>query len=250
MTGTVISLDAPSGSSRRLVLKLYRPDPSEPDSAGREARILELLAPTGLPVPRVVAMDREGTETTWPALLMTRLPGRRRFRPRDVRSWLEGMARLAARIHSAPVALDALPAYGLWAADDPLPLPQWWTKPEVWRAAVEVFRGPAPDEPVTFIHRDFHPGNILWKGRRPSAIVDWLHGCRGPVAVDVAHCRLNLWLDLGGEVADEWLRVVGGVHHRYWDIADALTWSVDPSVEGTRRARRYESFITAAVQEY
>ena len=248
ITGAVVALNASARVASRFVLKLYRPDPSEPDSAGREARILELLAPTDLPVPRVIAVDRDGTDAVWPALLMTRMPGRRRFRPREVGAWLEGMARLAARIHSAPVALDALPAYGLWGADDPLPMPVWWTKPDVWKAAAEVFRGPAPDEPVTFIHRDFHPGNVLWKGRRPSAIVDWLHGCRGPVAVDVAHCRLNLWLENGRAVADAWLEVAGTNHHPYWDIADALSWSVDPEVDGVRRARRYESFITRAVE--
>ena len=116
-------------------------------------------------------MDREGTDTVWPALLMTRMPGRRRFRPRDVGPWLEGMARLAARIHSAPVTPEALPAYRLWGADDPLILPDWWSKPAVWKAAVEVFRGQAPAEPATFIHRDFHPGNVLWKGRRPASVV-------------------------------------------------------------------------------
>ena len=80
----VLTLDAMRQSRQRLVLKLYRPDPSEPDSAAREARILETLAPHGLPVPRLVAIDREGTDSVWPALLMTRLPGRRRFRPREV----------------------------------------------------------------------------------------------------------------------------------------------------------------------
>ena len=247
MTGAVVALDAIARGGHRFVLKLYRPDPSEPDSAGREARILELLAPTDLPVPRVVALNREGTATVWPALLMTRMPGRRRFRPREVTPWLEGMARLAARVHSAPVPLDALPAYRLWGADDPLPLPGWWTKPDVWKAAVQVFRGPAPAEPLTFIHRDFHPGNVLWKGRRPSGIVDWLHGCRGPVAVDVAHCRLNLWLDNGSAVADAWLKLMGGAHHPYWDIADALSWIPDPKVDGLRRARRFESFIVESV---
>ncbi len=247
MTGAVVALDASARNAHRLVLKLYRPDPSEPDSAGREARILELLTPTDLPVPRVVAMDREGSGTVWPALLMTRMPGRRRFRPREVGPWLEGMARLAARIHSAPVLFDALPAYRLWGADDPLPLPDWWSKPDVWKVAVEVFRGQAPPEPVTFIHRDFHPGNVLWKGRRPSGIVDWLHGCRGPVAVDVAHCRLNLWLDLGRDVADAWLELVGRAHHPYWDIADAMSWVPDPSRDGPRRCRRFESFIFEAV---
>lgn len=247
MTGAVVAFDASAHSAHRFVLKLYRPDPSEPDSAGREARILEMLAPIDLPAPRVIALDREGTDTVWPALLMTRMPGRRRFRPLEAGPWLEGMARLAARIHSAPVSLDALPAYCLWGADDPLPVPQWWSKPEVWETAVAVFRGPAPAEPMTFIHRDFHPGNVLWKRRRLSAIVDWLHGCRGPVAVDVAHCRLNLWLDLGRDVADRWLEVIGSAHHPYWDIADALSWVPDPAIDGMRRARRFESFIVDAV---
>ena len=245
ITGTVIAFDAPP---RRLVLKLYRPDPSEPDSAGREAKMLELLAPTGLPVPRVVAMDREGTDSGWPALLMTRMPGRRRFRPRDVRAWLDGMARLALRVHMAAVPLDVLLPYRHWVSE-PLERPPWWSDPGVWRAAVEIFRAPAPEEPVTFIHRDFHPGNVLWKGKRPSALVDWLHGCRGPVSVDIAHCRLNLWLDNGAAVADAWLEACDAVsHHPYWDIADALSWSLDAATAGLRYVRRFEAFVTAAVR--
>lgn len=250
ITGAVIAFDVPP---RRLVLKLYRPDPSEPDSAGREAKILELLAPTGLPVPRLVALDREGTDTVWPALLMTRMPGRRRFRPREMRPWLDRLARLALGIHRAEVPLDALPAYRHWV-EEPLERPRWWTRPDVWDAALEIFRGPAPDEPSTFIHRDFHPGNVLWKGARPSAIVDWLHGCRGPIGVDIAHCRLNLWRDLGREAADAWVEAYHAVHpeaqrhNSYWDIEDALSWIPDPAIDGVRIARRYEAFITAAVE--
>lgn len=249
MTGAVIAFDAP----RRLVVKIYRPDPSEPDSAGREARLLGLLAPTGLPAPAVVAMDREGTDTVWPALLMTRLPGRRRYHPRDVRPWLGGLARLAARIHGTAVPLEALPAYRHWV-EEPLRRPKWWQRREVWDAAVECFHAPAPDEPSVFIHRDFHPGNVLWKGLRPSAIVDWMHGCRGPVGVDVAHCRLNLWLDNGRAAADEWVDAYAAAnpsapaHHPYWDIADALSWIPDPEVDGKRRASRYEAFVSVAVE--
>jgi len=166
--------------------------------------MLELLAPTGLPVPRLVAIDREGTDTGWPALLMTRMPGRRRFRPRDVTSWVDGLARLALRVHTAAVPLDVLPPYRHWVSES-LERPAWWSDAGVWSAAVEIFRGPAPQEPLAFIHRDYHPGNVLWKGKRPSGLLDWLHGCRGPVSVDVAHCRLNLWLDNGAAVADAWL---------------------------------------------
>lgn len=254
MTGTVIACDAPDHPARRLVLKLYRPDPTEPDSAGREARILELLAPSGLSVPSVVAMDREGTDTVWPALLMTRMPGRRRFRPRELRPWLEGLARLAARIHSTPLPLAALPRYQTWGLEEPLELPAWWRDAAVWSTAVEVFRGPMPEEPLTFIHRDFHPGNVLWKGTRPSGIVDWLHGCRGPVVVDVVHCKLNLWRDNGRAVAEAWVDAYRGANpeappfHPYWDIADALSWVPDPAVDGEKVARRHEAFITEAVE--
>jgi Ser/Thr protein kinase RdoA (MazF antagonist) len=253
-TGSVTALEMRDGRGRRrwLVLKVYRPDPSEPDSAWREAHILELLAATDLPVPRVEALDRDGAACGMPALLLTRMPGRRRMRPRRLRPWLADLARLAERIHTSPVPHDALPAYQAWDLDEPRPLPGWWSDPRTWPHAVEVFRGPAPHERSTFIHRDFHPGNVLWGGERVSAIVDWLHGCRGPVAVDVAHCRLNLWLDLGRNAADAWLDACGrlGSHHPYWDIVDAMSWVPDPSVDGARRARRYEEFITAALRRF
>ena len=45
------------------------------------------------------------------------------------------MARLTARIHSAPVPIDALPDYRLWGAEDPLGLPAWWTNADVWKVA-------------------------------------------------------------------------------------------------------------------
>jgi Ser/Thr protein kinase RdoA (MazF antagonist) len=255
ITGMVLTLDAMRQSRQRLVLKLYRPDPSEPDSAAREARILELLAPHGLLAPRLIAIDREGTDSAWPALLMTRLPGRRRFRPRELGSWLDGLARMAARIHALPVPLDGLPAYRPWGPGDALERPAWWSSPaEVWSQAVAVFRGPAPEEPHVFIHRDFHPGNVLWKGRRASGIVDWLHGCRGPRSVDAAHCRINLWLDHGGGMADLWLDAFRAndpaaphEHNPYWDIADALGMVPDPAVDGWRGVRRYEAFVSAAV---
>src|SRR4029077_178693 len=61
-TGIVTALDVEDGRGRkrRLVLKLYRPDPGEPDSAWREAHILELLAASDLPVPRVGGVGRGG----------------------------------------------------------------------------------------------------------------------------------------------------------------------------------------------
>ncbi|HKV87832.1 MAG TPA: aminoglycoside phosphotransferase family protein [Candidatus Dormibacteraeota bacterium] len=254
-TGSVMAIEAGDGRRRRhrFVLKLYRPDPSEPDSAWREAHILEQLAPTDLPVPRIVAMDRDGAHAGCPALLMTRLGGRILKRPRGLSSWLEAMACLALRIHRLPIPQASLPRYEVWGLDEPLEVPWWWRSPEVWRAAVEIFRGPIPDEPPCFIHRDLHAANVLWSGSSLSGVVDWLHGCWGPASADLAHCRLNLWLDTSPAAAQVFLdgyrrldRDMGPYNH-FWDIADALSWHVDPRRDGWRFARRWELFIATAV---
>jgi len=255
-TGLVVALDMreAKGKKLRAVLKLYRPDGSEPDSALREARILQLLAATDLPVPRVVAIDHDIDDAGWPALLMTRLPGQRRMRPRSQGPWLVELAKLARRIHALALPSEALPRYRPWGLDDPLPVPDWWADRDVWLRAVDIFHGPAPEEPLVFIHRDFHPGNVLWIDAKPSAVVDWLHGCLGPASVDVAHCRLNLWLDIGPEAANGLLnayRAIGqesAPYHPYWDIADAMSWRIDLELGGVARARRYESFVATAVQ--
>jgi len=234
MTGNVFALD--TSDRRSLVLKLYRQDRHEPDSAWREAHILDLLADRTLPAPGAVAVDRDGESCGWPALLMTRVSGNLRARPVE-KPHLRELVAFAKRIHEVPIQQDQLPAYQPWGLEGRLPMPRWWTDPPVWKAAVEVAKGPAPLEPECFIHRDFHPGNVLWSGARIAGVVDWLHGCWGPPSVDFAHCRINLWLDHGPTVADTFASDV----HPYWDIVDALSWS--PSA----RLRRFESFITAAV---
>lgn len=246
----MFALDAAGG---QLVLKLYRPDPEEPDSAWREQRILDLLRETLLPVPRVLAIDRDGSRAGWPALLMTRMRGRKRMHPRAHERWLHQLAALAARIHDLAVDEPDLPRYRLWGFEDDLGRPGWWRDGGAWRAAVEVFHGPMPEETWCFIHRDFHPGNVLWQGDIVSGVVDWLHGCWGPPSADVGHCRLNLWLDNGPMSAqrflDEYRKLRPGppAYDRYWDVAAAMSWHLDPERDGERFAGRWESFITAAV---
>jgi Ser/Thr protein kinase RdoA (MazF antagonist) len=185
---------------------------------------------------------------------MTRLKGRILKRPTDLKPWLLTLAGLASQIHELPIADRSLPTYGLWGLEDSLVVPAWWRDAGVWSAAVEVFRGPRPHEPPSFIHRDFHPANILWIGRRLTGVVDWLHGCWGPPSADLAHCRINLWLDNSPAAAEALLdayrqvRPQSPAYNPYWDIADAMSWRLDPNRHGPRRARRWEAFITAAVR--
>jgi Ser/Thr protein kinase RdoA (MazF antagonist) len=253
MTGSVIALDAVDGGGRfqRLVLKLYTPDPEEPDSPKREAHILDLLRKSDLTVPQVIAIDPEGVECEMPALLMTRLPGKPRVWPRDIKPWFDDLATCAARIHTTPIGPEALPLYRRYEWDKRTAPPPWSMKPALWEKAIEAYRGPSPDHRPTFIHRDFHAGNILWSGGKVQGIVDWLHGCWGPPEQDIAHCRLNLWLNQGPAAADALVAAYRQLapsaqsYHAYWDLDEALG-NHDPATPPFS-ARRYESFVAAAV---
>jgi hypothetical protein len=71
------------------------------------------------------------------------------------------------------------------------------------------------------VHRDFHPGNVLWRRGLVSGVVDWQGACTGPAVADVAHCRVNL-LTFGAGTAERftglWERVSGTVYHPWADI--------------------------------
>lgn len=44
----------------------------------------------------------------------------------------------------------------------------------------------------TLCHRDFHPGNLIWRGDTLTGVVDWTTSMAGPAWLDVAHFRVNL----------------------------------------------------------
>jgi aminoglycoside phosphotransferase (APT) family kinase protein len=152
------------GRTYQVVLRRYvRPElnEEEPDIAPREARVLEFARLVDVPTPDLIAADLTGSV---PAILMSFLPGQVEWSPPDIDRWLTGLASLLPAIHAAP-----LPAPGLIRPFAPYNQasyapPDWARRPRVWQRALEIFHGPAPDEPSVFIHRDFHPGNVLWEG--------------------------------------------------------------------------------------
>jgi aminoglycoside phosphotransferase (APT) family kinase protein len=209
----------------RLVLRRYvwpgflEDEPLAPE---REVDNLRFASRHGLPVPELVAADVSGAEIGdgVPALLMTFLPGRAVAAPGT-----ERLASVAAAIHDAdPVGLghDYFPWYeGMTAA--PPPASTW---PRLWEVAIELWHGAAPAYTPTFIHRDFHPGNVLWWRGQAAGVVDWANACVGPRGCDVATCRANL-IDLAGpRAADDFQGVyeslTGEVFHPFWEMACIL----------------------------
>ena len=182
-------IDFADGTSlvlRRYVWRGYVE--AEPEAPAREVDALLHARSHGLLVPEVLASDVTGEMVgdDVPLILMTMLEGSPFARPD-----LEKLAETAASIHS--VDTEGLGhEYFPWYEDEMVTPPPVTTRPRMWERAIELWRSGLPDHRPAFIHRDFHPGNLLWASGELSGIVDWSAACRGPTGCDIAHCRANL----------------------------------------------------------
>jgi aminoglycoside phosphotransferase (APT) family kinase protein len=243
----------PDGQRAQAVLRRYvRPDPDEPDPAAREARALRLAGAAGVPTPALLAVDPDGTQAGVPALLMSRLPGRVDWWPSDLDRWLERLAALLPRIHGTALPPgEAVPRFAPYRQENYRP-PGWARYPRVWERAVEISRGPAPDLPAVLLHRDFHPGNVLWRYGRVSGVVDWLGACSGPAPADVAHCRINL-LAMGAEVASRftvrWEQVAGATYHPWGDVVTVVGFLDDLHDDWGSERLLVEDMLARAIAE-
>lgn len=248
-SSAVHALDvAVAGAVRPLVLRRFVRAgwlAEEPDLARREALVLERLAPGPVPAPELVAVDPDGALAGAPAVLMTRLPGAVVWRPRELEPFLRGLAAALPAIHATPAGPDALPAYEPYALGSRR-APSWSRRPEVWEQAFALLDAPPTGAAPCFIHRDYHPGNVLWAGGAVCGVVDWAVARIGPPAADVGHCRWNLARALGRGAADRFLALCGDdAFHPYWDVAAALGGYDAAELE--RKDPAEEEFLARAV---
>jgi aminoglycoside phosphotransferase (APT) family kinase protein len=216
---------------RRWTGAEWRATDAEFDAA-REARVLELLAGSPVPAPRLLAADPDGERCGVPALLVTRLPGRPPGSDLAEETLLGELAALAAAIHSVDGARPIMPAYRRYVDPQRLAVPAWSRRTELWSEAIELARRPPPEGRACLIHRDLHPGNTLWEDGRLRGVVDWSYASWGPAAVDTAHLRWNLAVGLGSEAAEALLASGQALDHDpYWDVVDLLDLVGDPGTE-------------------
>jgi Ser/Thr protein kinase RdoA (MazF antagonist) len=237
---------------RRLVLRRYVwPGflEAEPVAPEREVDALAFAHDHGLPVPEVVASDVAGQAVGdgVPVLLMSFLPGRAVAAPDLAR-----LAEVAARIHAVG---DGPPghAWFRWYATTPSRPPTGARRPELWEAAGERWYGDLPPFTATLVHRDFHPGNVLWSRGGVTGVVDWVNACRGPAGCDIAHCRWNLIQLSGFEAADRFQiayeRLTGAPFDPFWELGSVLehgpsAWTAPGAI--ARAERRLAAALAAA----
>jgi aminoglycoside phosphotransferase (APT) family kinase protein len=258
-----VDVDDERGEGHEVVLRRWaRTDlPPDPGVVENEAATLRLLGEVpSLLAPRLVAADPDGDVADVPALVMTRLRGGDDLAPLDLDRYLDALVAALRVIHAVPVASDALCAYRPWGLEGELAPPRWSTRPDVWTRAIAISRAPVPAHEPVLCHRDFHPGNVLWHHGELSGVVDWTHACIGPVAADVAHCRVNLALLFGAEVAEEFALRYGPVADLAWfdivdvvgfDRIDAWRWhdAGRPDITFESITAAFDDFLAAAVAQ-
>ncbi|MFJ9584686.1 alpha/beta fold hydrolase [Streptomyces acidicola] len=207
-----------------------------PGLLAREASVLTLLAPyDGIPVPELRAVDATAEHADHPSLLMSLLPGTVRVDDVDLERRLDLLAGQLARVHA--VVPDERPrTYQAWTSPERVGSPGG----EPWERAVDVIRRAAPAYEGCFLHRDFHPGNVLFTGAgetlRITGVVDWVETSWGPADLDVAHCSTALALLHGPEhglgfraryEARGGRSLAEDRDHLYWRLLDALGYAPD-----------------------
>ncbi|WKD36409.1 phosphotransferase family protein [Streptomyces xanthophaeus] len=243
----------------------------------REAEILRLLGDTDVPAATLVAVDATAQYCDHPSLLMSLLPGTVRLDDRDAGDRAELLARQLVRIHQLPTAAHQRPrTYQAWASPESVTPPAATERPELWQRAIDVIRQDPPEYRGRFLHRDFHPGNVLFTSvdgdLRISGVVDWVETSWGPADLDVAHCSTALALlhgvPAGMAFADRYAAAGGTLTedrtaHLYWRLLDALGFAPDAEKVGvpwrelgradlTARVltRRLEDYIQALFERY
>lgn len=89
-------------------------------------------------------------------------------------------------------------------------------------------KGLRPQSQLSFIHRDYHPTNVLWSNNKVSDVVDWVNACLGPVGIDIGHCRLNLAQLYDVATADAFLHAYSKYaepqfqYEPYWDLLSLI----------------------------
>ncbi|MEU7836634.1 phosphotransferase family protein [Nonomuraea sp. NPDC049129] len=163
----------------------------------RQARVLQALAGTAVPVPEVVAVDER--QPAWFA--MEFVPGEAAepvldehdLTPELARARMLEAARVLRRLHDLDVAsltLDAPPP-----RDAVAELGQWSRTMRAVPAELRpgsdgllhrLARDVPADLPPVLVHGDFRLGNVLYRAREAAAVVDWEIWSVGDPRTDLA----------------------------------------------------------------
>jgi aminoglycoside phosphotransferase (APT) family kinase protein len=173
-------------NGRRAVLRLPPPGAriAGPADIPRQGRIMQALHKQGLPVPAIIAMSAEPVVDGRPYVLMEALTGERiesaAARGSDPLELARSAIEVLRALQATPPAQSGIGGEEPVALEGELHRWSWLMErapAELTGDAPELARrlatGLPPDAGPVVVHGDYHFGNMLFAGRRVSAVLDW-----------------------------------------------------------------------------
>lgn len=235
-SSTLYEVSLEQGSWREIVIRFFDHVEwlrEEPDVPQHEVASLQIAANATIKTPAYIALYEAAPIVGMPAIVMEKLPGGVVLDPGERHQWACQLARALYAIHQLDA--DAFPwEYASYHTEKDLNIPAWTDSPESWKQAIQIVRGRWPTFHSCLIHRDYHPANVLWQDGAVSGVVDWANACRGPAAVDLGHCRINLALLHDVETADAFLQAYESlsegkfIYDAYWDLVSVFDFLLGP----------------------
>ena len=226
-----------NGRMHRAVLKRM----SKPAPGGHsEWAGLEAARAVDAPTPEPIGFDPDGGWFGVPGLVMTRLAGRAGWTHAATPATLRQLAGVLAAIHDVDTVgfQRAVPP---WRRPRPPKLSRFDAR--LWTAVTELAPKLATT-PTVLVHRDLHPGNVLWQRGRVSAILDWEDAALGAPAQDLAVTRIGLAATYGATAADHLLHAYVAETGRPLD--DLPVWDLVLALSMRRHADIWAGFLQRA----
>ncbi len=208
----VVDIERSGGTRFKVSLRRFTRDnrSSRPEHVAHEYRVLQLVEEAEIPAPRPLLLDAEGDLFGVPAIVLTYLPGRPVYMPRDVTSWAEQLAQTLLGIHAVTPECFDMSCLSVNLRDgirEEIEKRGEYARQKGALArevhailSEEIDRVAWPG--ATFVHDDFWPGNTVWRSGRLTGVIDWTHAEMGDPRTDVAQCRIDLALILGLDAAN------------------------------------------------
>lgn len=246
---SVIMAPASSDASFRRYFRIWHQDgtliamdaPPQREDAARFVRLARAFAAAGLNVPRVYEEDFEqgflllsdlGTQSYYSALHA----GSADALYGDA---ISALLRLQLSSESAP----ALPPYDRALLTRELGIfPEWYVGRHlgialdradqgILEAAFDVLMDSALEQPVVWVHRDYHSRNLMVTDRDNPGVLDFQDAVMGPVTYDLVSLLRDCYIEWSAEQVKGWL-------HSY--LARARAAGLVSAVDDTQFARWFD----------
>jgi len=258
VSAEVLALEAahPDGRAETVVLRRHgaADRARDPEIAAQEFRLLQVLQAAGVPAPLPLHLDTSGTILPTPWLLQSFVDGDTEDVPADLDGHMRQLAEALAAIHRVPAAdLAFLPRQEEQAAAliaRSRPEPDESLAESRLRATLAAAWPPPRRNPPALLHGDVWPGNLLWRGSRLQAVIDWEDAAIGDPLADLANARLELFIAHGEDAMAALTRHYLAVSEidttalPLWDLWAALRpiaglpgWGLAPEAEHRLRIR-------------